>query len=142
MFKYFTANNIRQYVDVLNDLVSQYNGTKHSSIKVTPVMSSKPENNNRTYMNLRSCPRIKSVRDTPRSRQETFLFRRRQDRRMRDCAWHSATRPQHAHRIACLGPICKLFFVWRVTRNSTYEHVLGCSSVIGSLSGNECHNLN
>jgi hypothetical protein len=37
MFKYFTANNTRRYVDVLNDMVSQYNNTKHSAIKMTPV---------------------------------------------------------------------------------------------------------
>jgi hypothetical protein len=32
MFKYFTANNTRRYVDVLNDMMSQYNNTKHSSV--------------------------------------------------------------------------------------------------------------
>jgi hypothetical protein len=44
MFKYFTANNTRRYVDVLNDMVSQYNNTKHSAIKMTPVNVSNPEN--------------------------------------------------------------------------------------------------
>jgi hypothetical protein len=52
MFKYFTANNTRRYVDVLNDMVSQYNNTKHSAIKMTPVNASNPENLYRTYMNL------------------------------------------------------------------------------------------
>jgi hypothetical protein len=37
MFKYFTVNNTLRYVDVLNDMVSQYNNTKHSSIKMTPI---------------------------------------------------------------------------------------------------------
>jgi hypothetical protein len=50
--QYFTANNTRRYVDVLNDMVSQYNNTKHSAIKMTPVNASNPENLYRTYMNL------------------------------------------------------------------------------------------
>jgi transposase InsO family protein len=44
MFKYFTANNTLRYVDVLDDMVTQYNNTKHSSIKMTPVQASTPEN--------------------------------------------------------------------------------------------------
>ena len=37
MFKYFTANSTNEYIDILQDLVKQYNNTKHSSIKMTPV---------------------------------------------------------------------------------------------------------
>ena len=33
MFKYFSANNTRKFVDVLDLLVGQYNNTIHSSIK-------------------------------------------------------------------------------------------------------------
>ena len=33
MYKYFTANNTRRYIDVLQDLVKGYNNTVHSSIK-------------------------------------------------------------------------------------------------------------
>ena len=36
MYKYFTANNTRRYVDVLQDLVDGYNNTIHSSIKMAP----------------------------------------------------------------------------------------------------------
>ena len=36
MFKYFSANNTRKYVHVLDLLVDQYNNTIHSSIKMTP----------------------------------------------------------------------------------------------------------
>ena len=36
MFKYFSANNTRKFVDVLDLLVDQYNNTIHSSIKMTP----------------------------------------------------------------------------------------------------------
>ena len=37
MFKYFSANNTRKYIDVLELLVDQYNNTIHSSIKMTPI---------------------------------------------------------------------------------------------------------
>ena len=37
MRKYFTANSIRKYIDVLDTLVDQYNNTVHSSIKMSPV---------------------------------------------------------------------------------------------------------
>ena len=36
MYKYFTANNTRRYIDVLQDLVDGYNNTLHSSIKMAP----------------------------------------------------------------------------------------------------------
>ena len=44
MFKYFSANKTRKYVDVLNLLVGQYNNTIHSSIKMTPKEASRNEN--------------------------------------------------------------------------------------------------
>ena len=43
MFKYFSANNTRKYVDVLVLLVDQYNNTIHSSIKMTPKEASRKE---------------------------------------------------------------------------------------------------
>ena len=43
MWKYFTDNNTNHYVDILPDLVEDYNNTKHSSIKMTPVEASKNE---------------------------------------------------------------------------------------------------
>ena len=47
MFKYFTANSTNVYIDVLGDLVKQYNNTKHSSIGMTPVEASKDKNERR-----------------------------------------------------------------------------------------------
>ena len=44
MFKYFTANNTRRYVDVLDSMVKLYNNTRHSSIKMTPIEASKKKN--------------------------------------------------------------------------------------------------
>ncbi|XP_065659034.1 uncharacterized protein LOC136083559 [Hydra vulgaris] len=37
MFKYFSANSTRKYINVLDEIVNKYNNTKHSSIKKTPV---------------------------------------------------------------------------------------------------------
>ena len=47
MFKYFSANKTRKYVDVLDLLVDQYNNTIHSSIKMTPKEASSKENENK-----------------------------------------------------------------------------------------------
>ena len=52
MFKYFSANNTRKYVDVLDVLVDQYNNTIHSSIKMTPKEASRKENENEVWRNL------------------------------------------------------------------------------------------
>ena len=52
MFKYFSANNTRKFVDVLDLLVDQYNNTIHSSIKMTPKEASRKENENKVWRNL------------------------------------------------------------------------------------------
>ena len=44
MWKYFTDKNTNIYIDILPDLVKDYNNTRHSSIKMTPVKASKKEN--------------------------------------------------------------------------------------------------
>jgi len=51
MFKYFTANNTNEYIDVLDDFVDEYNNTWHSSIKMTPVEVSKIINTITVYQN-------------------------------------------------------------------------------------------
>ena len=52
LFKYFSANNTRKYVDVLDFLVDQYNNTIHSSTKMTPKEASRKENENKVWRNL------------------------------------------------------------------------------------------
>ena len=52
MFKYFTANSTRKYIDILDKLVDEYNNTKHSSIKMTPVEASKFKNKYTVIKNL------------------------------------------------------------------------------------------
>ena len=49
---YFSANNTRKYIDVLDLLIEQYNNTIHSSIKMTPVEASREVNENKVWRNL------------------------------------------------------------------------------------------
>ena len=50
--KYFTANSTNVYINQLPDLVKEYNNTRHSSIKMTPVKASKKENELTVWRNL------------------------------------------------------------------------------------------
>ena len=52
MWKYFSANSTNVYINVLPDLVREYNNTRHSSIKMTLVKASKKENELRVWRNL------------------------------------------------------------------------------------------
>ena len=52
MWKYFTDNNTNTYIDVLPDLLEDYNNTVHSSIKMTPIEASKKENEFIVWKNL------------------------------------------------------------------------------------------
>ena len=52
MWKYFTDNNTNTYIDILQDLVKDYNNTRHSPIKMTPVEASKKENELTVWRNL------------------------------------------------------------------------------------------
>ena len=52
MCKYFSTNNTRQFVDVLDILVDQYNNTIHSSLQMTPNKANRKENENKLWRNL------------------------------------------------------------------------------------------
>ena len=52
MWKYFTDNNMYTYIDILPDLVEDYNNTVHSSIKMSPVEASKKKNELTVWRNL------------------------------------------------------------------------------------------
>lgn len=57
MWKRFTAENTRNWIDMIDDLIAEYNNTKHSTVKMTPIEASKKENeafiiNSRKYRNL------------------------------------------------------------------------------------------
>ena len=65
MWKYFTDNNTNTYIDILPDLVKNYNNTRHSSIKMTPVEASKDKNEFTVWRNLYP-DRLKAVRINPK----------------------------------------------------------------------------
>ena len=52
MWKQFTVQGNTIYLDILPKILRQYNNTKHSSIKMTPVEASKKKNENTVYINL------------------------------------------------------------------------------------------
>ena len=52
MFKYFSANHTKQFLDVLDLLVDQYNNAIHSSIKMTSKEAGREENKNNVWRNL------------------------------------------------------------------------------------------
>lgn len=52
MWKYFTANNTRKWIDVLNQLVYNYNHSYHHSIKMTSVEPSQEDNESKVYKYL------------------------------------------------------------------------------------------
>ena len=65
MWKYFTNNNTYNYMDVLPELVEDYNNTVHSSIKMTSIDASKKKNELTVWRNL--CPDRYKINDiTPK----------------------------------------------------------------------------
>ena len=52
MWKYLSANSTSVYINVLPNLVKEYNNTRNSSIKLTPVNASKKENEAKVWRNL------------------------------------------------------------------------------------------
>lgn len=63
MFKYFSANSTRKYIDILDELVTQYHNTKHSSTKLTPIQASMKANENKVWRSL--YPHAQSKRKNP-----------------------------------------------------------------------------
>ena len=52
MWIYFSANSTNVYINVLLDLIKEYNNMRHSSIKMTPLKASKKENELTVWRNL------------------------------------------------------------------------------------------
>ena len=52
MWKMFTVNNNTVYWDKIDKLVNDYNTSRHSSIKMTPVEASKKKNESKVWSNL------------------------------------------------------------------------------------------
>ena len=60
--KIFTESQTKNWIKILPELVKTYNNTKHSTIKMTPVEASKPENEVVVYNNLTKLPKTKVVK--------------------------------------------------------------------------------
>ena len=52
MWRRFTADNTRNWIDMLDDLVSKYNTSYHNTIRMRPVDASKKENEIDVWENL------------------------------------------------------------------------------------------
>ena len=52
MWKMFTVNNNTVYWDKLDKLVNNYNNSRHSNVKMTPVEASKKKNESKVWSNL------------------------------------------------------------------------------------------
>ena len=52
MWKMFTVNNNTVYSDKIDKLVNDYNNSRHSSVKMTPVEASKKDNESKVWCNL------------------------------------------------------------------------------------------
>jgi len=61
MFKYFTANSTRKYVDILDKRVDRYNNTVHSSIDITPKEASEKNKEVKVRRKLYVITHLKSV---------------------------------------------------------------------------------
>ena len=52
LWKYFTANGTRKYIDILDALIEKYNNTFNRAIGMTPVEARKPGNHSVVFRNL------------------------------------------------------------------------------------------
>ena len=52
MWKYFTANNTKRYIDILQSLIDKYNNTKHRAIGCKPVVARQPSSYADVYQKL------------------------------------------------------------------------------------------
>src|SRR6218665_3258242 len=52
MFKYFTANSTRRYVDVSESIVARYNDIRHFSVKISPKEASMKKKKATVWRNL------------------------------------------------------------------------------------------
>ena len=52
MWKMFTVNNNTVYFDKIDKLVNDYNNSRHSSVKMTPVEANKKKNESKVWSNL------------------------------------------------------------------------------------------
>ena len=79
MWNRFTADNTRNWINMLDKLIKKYNNTVHSTIKMTPTEASKPENkmevlNNHEYRQRQQLKPKFEVGDRVRLSRTKALF--------------------------------------------------------------------
>jgi len=52
MWKYFSANNTKRYIDILDQLIHRYNNTKHRAIGCTPTVARQPASYQHVFKTL------------------------------------------------------------------------------------------
>ena len=52
MWKYFSANNTKRYIDILDQLITKYNNTKHRAIGCTPTVARRPASYQHVFKKL------------------------------------------------------------------------------------------
>jgi len=60
MWKRFTAENTRNWIDMLDDLMNKYNNRDHSTIGMTPEKASLTENKVKVFQNIMDNSGVKS----------------------------------------------------------------------------------
>ena len=65
MWKYFSANNTKRYINILDDLINRYNNTKHRAIGYTPTVARQPSSYQYVFRNLYG-KKVKDREQTPR----------------------------------------------------------------------------
>ena len=62
MYTKFTANNNRDWVDILQGLIKDYNNTVHRTIKMTPVQASETKNEDQVLENFTNSRKVKATK--------------------------------------------------------------------------------
>jgi len=94
MYKYFSTNATRKYIDVIDKTVEKYNNTRHSSIKMAPVQASLKKNEAAVWMSLYGNEQHTLPKLTPKlsvgdrvqiTKKKTFLKRDTRPGGLRKC---------------------------------------------------------
>ena len=65
MWKYFSANNTKKYIDILDDLIKKYNNTYHRSIGRTPADARKPSSYQYVFQKLYA-KKVNAIKQNPK----------------------------------------------------------------------------
>ena len=79
MYKYFTANNTKTWIDIIHDLIFNYNNSYHRSIKMTPVEASLEKNSKSVYDSLFPNEKIGKLKGKFKVRDRVRISKKRKD---------------------------------------------------------------